>query len=85
MDSADEVFIMMSISKVDIANMCNDRIEDRELNIAPIRTNDPRLTNELCEKIATAFGEIYNDDLSEEDRGAEQRHVIDLVLKKYFS
>jgi ribosome maturation protein Sdo1 len=72
---ANEKFVIVSVSRMAIADMCNDRIEEKGLSIS--------LFKALCEALAEAFSQLYDDDLSEEVRGDEERDAVDLFLQNF--
>lgn len=80
---ANEKFVIVSVSRMGIADMCNDRIEEKGLSIPLFKAGDDRLTSPLCEALAEAFSQLYDGDLSEEDRGAEERDTVDLFLQNF--
>lgn len=82
MRQANEEFVIISVSRMAIADMCNDRITAKGLSIPPFEAGDDRLTGPLCEALAEAFSQLY-DDLDEEDRGAEERVTIDVFLQNF--
>lgn len=80
---ANEKFVIVSVSRMAIADMCNDRITAKGLSIPLFEAGDDRLTGSVCEALAEAFSQLYDDDLSEEDRGDEERDTIDLFLQNF--
>ena len=80
-----EKFVIVSISREDIADMMNDRIQTKRFNVPKFSADDDRLTSQVCGNIATSFADIYSDDLSEEDRADEERDIIDGILHHHFA
>lgn len=74
-----EKFIMMSISREDIAWEFNDYIPDDK---DPLDTDDSRLTQKFCKQYANKLGELYEDDLDEEERVAYKEELIAKMWKK---
>ena len=66
------VFHAVSLTREKIAEFLNDITEstENELNVKP---NDPRLTNELCQKLAEIIGTemIESIDWDDEDLGED--------------
>jgi hypothetical protein len=84
MFNPNEKFIIQSISRVEIADVMNDVISFEALSIPPFTMDDARLTSVRCQQVADAMAKILDDDLSEEDRNAENRDAVHAILLKHF-
>lgn len=74
-----EKFIIMSISREDIAFELNDYLPDDK---DPLDTDDSRLTSKFCKQYANKLGELYEDDLDEEERVGYKEELITKMWKK---
>jgi hypothetical protein len=83
MPNAQEQFPVVTLTRKDIAGMLNDSILSSQ-PIPVFEDDDERLTGDLCREVAGLWAEILDDDLSEEDRGAEERTAIATILQKHF-
>lgn len=73
-------FVVMYLTRYDIASIFNDMIAERELAIRRFSKDDERLTDEFCGKVAEEWSDIVADDLDEEERGQAQRDMIHSLL-----
>lgn len=79
-----ERFVILSMTRENIADMCNDRISVMCMNIAEFTSGDDRLTHRLCGEVVDQIAEIYDTGLDEEERGEAERDTIDAFLRKHF-
>jgi len=76
MRNPNKTFVVVGITRDDIANCLNEEIMNEGLDVDIYEPDDQRLTKKVCQDIADQLGDIYDDDLSEEDRGDAQREVF---------
>lgn len=82
--NGEERFVVMSISRNDIAAMLNDVIDEKQLTVPLFGEGDPRLTSRLCGTFVDRLSTVYDGSFSEEDLGYEQREIVHTFLLVYF-
>lgn len=55
---ADQRFVALSLARKEIAGWINQAIDDDN----PLNDDDDRLTDEICQRFATSFGELDMDN-----------------------
>lgn len=83
----DQVFIIDSLTREQVSEFLNEAIErhPQELHhIVEFAHTDDRLTDELCENVASIIKDVQNEFDREEDRLAEQyEEMCELLLEKF--
>jgi hypothetical protein len=79
-----ENFLIRAVSRMGVADAMNDVIALEQLPIPVFTPHDDRLTGARCQLVAEAFAKILDDDLSEEERNADERDAIHAILLKHF-
>ena len=80
-----EQFVVVSLTRSQIASCFNDVIQERQLTIRPFVDADDRLTSDTCREAAAAWADVLDEDLSEEDRGSAQRDEMYMIIQKHFN
>lgn len=83
--NGEERFVVMAITRNDIAAMLNDVIDEKELPIPFFGEGDPRLPSRLCGELVDSLSTVYGGGFSEEDLGYEERAVVLAFLTTHFN
>ena len=84
MADGQQQFIVVSVTRASIAEMFNECIQDNLMDIPLFTDDSDLLTNGICQEVAIGLGEVLDDDLSEEDRGHEEREFVETIVRKHF-
>ena len=82
--NGEERFVVMSISRNDIAAMLNDVIDEKQLTVPLFGEGDPRLTSRLCGTFVDNLATAYDMVTSEENMGYAERDAVYTFLLVYF-
>lgn len=79
--NADQVFIIQSVTRKEIAETLNELIEQEDSDVEPFAEDDARLTDEVCEAVAGASMEANStvDEVYE-----KESEFIKNVFETYF-
>ena len=80
--NAQEQFVVMTITRADIAGWLNDYLEDHPdvADIPRFKEDDVRLSRGVCRHFAGVWASVLDPDLSEEERNDERWDMLQDVL-----
>jgi len=77
-----EQFVVLSFARKHVADLFNDVIDERGLNIIPFTPDDERLTCEVCQEVASGWI-VTLEDNNEDDQVEAAGELLMDVLNKH--